>query len=54
MKKNPFTLVRTYLYKKHSPDLKKIIAFVKNIRGQIVNELAFIQYSFAGSPHAIN
>ena len=54
MEKDHFTLVRTYFPQKNSSNLRKVIVYVKNFRGQIVNELAFIQYIFTGSPHAIN
>lgn len=38
---------------KHYPDFKKMIVYIVNYKEQVCNDLAFLQYFFTGSTHAI-
>ena len=53
MSQSHFLLVRKYLHHRKYPDLKKVIAYAKNFRDQICNDLVFLQYFFTGEIHSI-
>ena len=53
MSPSHFILVRKYFHHRKYPDFKKMIAYARNFRDQICNDLVFLQYFFTGEIHSI-